>query len=620
LAEKLVRTTRRLADEINAEWFAVYVNLASRPELNPTNQERINRTLLLAEELGGRTRTLTGRSVAEAVLAYARKHNVTKVLVGKPLRPRWQEWLTGSIVDQLIRASEDIDIYVISTREEKHSPALPPEWQPHSSLTRYLISLALVAAVTGIGYLVRGTLESANLVMLYLMAIILSAALLGRGPALLATIASVLAFDFFLVQPYLTFAVTDSQYIITFVVLFIVSLVISTLTVQVREQAEAAIARENDTAALFELSSDLTAATDLKAVASVVLTHISQVFEREAVIFLPENSQLHPFDSTLGFEPDENELAVASWSFDHRQPAGHGTDTLQAASLRCLPLQTVRGIVGVLGVRPSHPNHLMPSEQRKVLSAFANQAALAIERASLAEQARHAELIQATEKLQTALLNSISHDLRTPLVSIIGALSRISDENLALDKKNHASLIDTARSEADRLNRLVGNLLNMTRLEAGAMHINPTPNDVQDVVGAALEQLADRLGSRSVKVEIPAGLPYIPLDFTLFVQVLVNLLDNAIKYSPPEEPIEIRVQPSGNALEIGVYDQGVGIPAEDLERVFDKFYRVQRPEQVTGTGLGLSICKGIVEAHGGRIWAENRKEGGTAIHIALPIS
>jgi two-component system sensor histidine kinase KdpD len=179
--------------------------------------------------------------------------------------------------------------------------------------------------------------------------------------------------------------------------------------------------------------------------------------------------------------------------------------------------------------------------------------------------------------------------------------------------------MDTARSEADRLNRLVGNLLNMTRLEAGAMHINPTPNDVQDVVGAALEQLADRLGSRPVKVEIPSGLPYIPLDFTLFDQVLVNLLDNAIKYSPPDKPIEIRVQQSGNALEIGVYDQGVGIPEEDLERVFDKFYRVQRPEQVTGTGLGLAICKGIVEAHGGRIWAENRKDGGTAILIALPL-
>jgi two-component system sensor histidine kinase KdpD len=260
----------------------------------------------------------------------------------------------------------------------------------------------------------------------------------------------------------------------------------------------------------------------------------------------------------------------------------------------------------------------MTSEQRQVLSAFANQAALAIERASLAEQARQAELLQATEKLQTALLNSISHDLRTPLVSITGTLSSLAEGGPALDDEGRRSLIETARGEADRLNRLVGNLLNMTRLEAGAMRISYQPCDVQDVIGAALEHLGDRLGVRPVEIDIPDDLPLIPMDFALIAQTLVNLLDNALKYSPPETPIAVEARITGDYLEIKVADQGIGIPPEDLQRVFDKFYRVQRPESVTGTGLGLAICKGIVEAHGGSISASNRLEGGTLITMTLP--
>jgi two-component system sensor histidine kinase KdpD len=618
LAEKLVRTTRRLADELNAEWFAVYVEVASKPELNLANRERLGKTLQLAEELGARTRTLTGRSISEAVLAYARKHNVTKIVIGKPVRPRWRELLAGSVVDQLIYASGDIDVYVISAWAETKQPVLPSEWTPHRPLSRYLLGVGLVALATLLGMVSRGNLEPANLVMLYLASTVIAAIFLGRGPSLLVSILGVLAFDFFLVPPYMTLAVSDTQYLVTFISLFVVSLVVSTLTARVREQAEAAIQREAHTSALYTLGRDLTSATDLRHVAEIIISHISQVFGREVAIFLPEKNQLRVFASSPGYHPYTNELGVAAWAFDHDQPAGLGTDTLPAASLRCQPLKTARGLIGVLGIHPKEPGRLLTPEQRQTLDSFAHQAALAVERASLAEQARQAELLQATEKLQTSLLNSISHDLRTPLVSITGALSSLREKTLMLDQEARDSLLETAYEEAGRLNRLVGNLLNMTRIEADAIHLKKEPCDIQDAIGAALEQLGERLAKRQVKVNLPPDLRLIALDIALFEQALVNLLDNAVKYSLPDTLIEINVLRDQDTVEIEICDRGIGIPTEDLERVFDKFYRVQRPESVSGTGLGLAICKGIVEAHGGTVRAEIRPGGGTIVTLSIP--
>jgi two-component system, OmpR family, sensor histidine kinase KdpD len=618
LAEKLVRTTRRLADELNAEWFALYVEMAQKPELNQANRERIGKTLQLAEELGARTRTLTGNSIPETVLGYAHKHNVTKIIVGKPVRPRWRELLSGSLVDQLVYASGDIDIYVISSEAESKQPTLPAEWRPHRPLGRYLVGLMLVSLATLVALVIRGKLEPANLVMLYLASTVIAAVFLGRGPSLLVSILSVLAFDFFLIPPYLTLAVSDTQYLLTFIGLFIVSLVVSSLTARVREQAEAAIQREAHTSALYTLGRDLTSATDLHQVAEIIIAHISQVFGREVAIFLPENGQLQVFACTPDYKPDTNELGVATWAFEHDQPAGLGTDTLPAAALRCQPLKTGRGLIGVLAIHPKEPGKLLTPEQRQTFDSFAHQAALAVERASLAEQARQTELLQATEKLQNSLLNSISHDLRTPLVSITGALSSLREKTLVLDQAGRDSLIETADGEAGRLNRLVGNLLNMTRIEAGAMHLKKEPTDIQDAIGAALEQLGERIDKRQVKVNLPSELRLIALDSALFEQALVNLLDNAVKYSPPDTLIEINVLQDPEAVKIEICDRGIGIPTEDLERVFDKFYRVQRPESVSGTGLGLSICKGIVEAHGGTVRAENRPGGGTIIMITLP--
>ena len=488
--------------------------------------------------------------------------------------------------------------------------------RPHRPWQRYLWSLGLVAAASLLSQPIHSLVSPVNLVMLYLAAVVIAAVYLGRGPAILTATLSVLVFDFFFVQPRFSFAVSDTEYLLTFSGLFIVGLVVSTLTARSQEQAEAARRREVQAVALYELSRDLASASALDDILQVVIRHVNETFSREAVILLPVGNELQPRASSADFVQDENELAVAAWAFKQGQPAGRGTDTLPAATVRYMPLKTARGVVGVLGVRPVDPSAYLAPEQRRLFEAFASQAALAIERAELAEQARQAQLSQAAEELQRALLNSISHDLRTPLVSITGTLTDLEENGTDLDEATRRSLIAMAREEAERLNRLVGNLLEMTRIEAGALRATEEPCDIQEVISAALDRLGSRLEGRPVTVEAPSVLA--PMDFVLMIQVLFNLLDNALKYSPSGTPIDVEAHVFDGALEISVMDRGFGVPPEDLGRIFDKFYRVHRPAGVSGTGLGLAICKGIVEAHRGRIWALNRPGGGTIFTVALP--
>ncbi len=620
LSEKLVRTARRLADELNAKWYAVYVETPGHAGLSQAQRDRVAQQMQLAEELGARAISLPGQSVSEIVLDYARRHNVTKIIIGKPLRARWVEWLRRSIVDQLVEKSGTIDIYLVTSQPDPVPVRVPEAWKPHPPLGRYLWGLGLVLAATAISALISPFIAAANLVMIYLLAVVLAAFYLGRGPAVMTSILGVAAFDFFFIPPHFTMAVSDTQYLLTFFGLFSVGLVISHLTSLVREQAEAAQHREAQTAALYELGRDLTITAGLEAVAQTAITHIGQTFGREVAIFLPEEKgPLKLYAVSPGLVIAENERAVADWAFKRSQAAGRGTDTLPDSSMRYQPLKTTRGVVGVLAVKPEQANQYLSADQRRTLDAFTNQVAMAIERARLIEQTHRAEILEITDKLQSALLNSISHDLRTPLVTITGALSSLADDDAQLDNASRSSLIETARGEADRLNRLVGNLLDMSRLEAGVVQIHRELCDIQDVIGAALEQLDARLTDRVVQIDAPHELPLISIDFVLISRVLVNVIDNALKYSPPGSPLEIRAQVAGAYLEIAIADHGSGIQPEDLTRIFDRFYRVQRPDHITGTGLGLSISKGMVEAHGGFMAAENNINGGATITLALPL-
>jgi two-component system sensor histidine kinase KdpD len=624
LSEHLIRSARRLADELKAEWMVVYIETPQLAAIAPDKRDRLTRILRLAEELGARSYVIPSSgsitATSQAIMEFARKNNITKIMVGKPLRPRWQEFLRGSLVDHLIHKSGDIDIYVVTSSDR---PAIPPEENPlrlHSPLRRYFWSLILVVAATAFGFLIGGRISATNLVMVYLLAVVIAAVYLGRGPAILTSVLGVLAFDFFFVLPYFTFVVSDTQYVITFIALFLVGIVISQLTARAREQADAAQQREAETAELYDLSRDLAATAELDVILRFLTQHVEQTFEREIVVLLPEGNRLIPRAASIGLDLGDEELAVADWVYRRGEPAGRHTNTLPAAQLRYLPLKTARGIVGVLGVgKPGTAERDLTLAERRLMEAFANQAAQAIERVKLAEEARQIKLLQAAEKLQNALLNSISHDLRTPLVSITGALTSLDEQSASLNEEHRKSLIVTAREEAERLNRLVGNLLSMTRIESGAIKLHREPGDIQDVIGTALEQLGKRIANRKVQVDVPVDFPLVSMDFTLMVQVLVNVLENAVKYSPEYCSIEVSAELEADIARIKIADRGEGIPPEDLTRIFDKFYRVQRPESVSGTGLGLSISKGIVEAHGGQIVARTRDGGGTVIIIELPL-
>ncbi len=618
LSERLIRAGRRMAAKLDAEWYVIYVETPARARPGQPDRDRVARMLRLAEELGAKTATLPGHNAAETIARFARAHNVTQLVAGRPLRSRLVELWRGSFVDQLIRKSGNIDVYIISSEGEATAPVQAQAQQPHAPWPYYLAALALVAAVSLLGHLLSSIVDPTNLVMFYLLAVVIAAVFWGHGPSILVALLSVAAFDFFFVPPRLTLAVSDTQYLLTFMGLLVVGLVISSLAARARDQAEAAARREADTATLLALSRDLTTAVELDEIVRKVVSHMGETFGREVFLLFPQGDALVPHASSPGLALEEDELAVATWSFQHGEPAGRGTDTLPAADGRYLPLRTPRGVIGVLGVRPAGDVHLTP-DQRRLMDAFAGQAALAAERAQLAQQAAESSLLLATQKLQTALLNSISHDLRTPLVSITGALSSLRDDAAYLDEAARRGLAEMAWGEAERLNRLVGNLLEMTRLEAGALRVVPEPSDPQDVVGAALAQLARPLQGHPVVVDVPAGLPLVPIDPVLIVRVLTNILDNALKYSAAGTPIEVSACDKGSAVEVAVADRGIGIPPEDLERVFDKFYRVHRADSVGGTGLGLSICRGIVEAHGGRIWARNREGGGTVVTLALPL-
>jgi two-component system sensor histidine kinase KdpD len=622
LSERLVRAGRRLARRLNAEWIAVFVETTQ--QLSSLDQQRVNETLRMAEALGAQTARINGRAVAETVVEFALSRNVTKIIAGKPLRSRWREWLSGgSIIDQIVRQSRDIDVYIIHGDPTPAAPAVttPVSTASTKNLRGILLTVLLVAAATLVGLPLRPYINPTNLVILFFVAVMLAAVWLGRTPAIIASLLSVLSFDLIFAPPYYILGFDDAEYLLSFLGLLAVGLVISTLTAQAREQELAARRRERQTAALYRLSQKLAAVSRLADVTEAAVTHVRLTFDKEAALLLPEGEgnrwrlQAH----THGFAVGDADTAVADWAYRNGQPAGCHTETLTTAAGTYLPLRSSGRCVGVLVVAFAPGEPPLAVEQQHLLDSFASQIALALEGVQSAEQARQTRLLEETEKLQTALLNAISHDLRTPLAAITGSLSSLREDAALLSPGAQQDLINNAWEEAQRLNRLVGNLLDMTRLESGAMKVVAAPNNVEELVGAALAQMGNRLKERRLRTIIPDHLPFVAIDLVLMVQVVVNLLDNAVKYAPFVETITIQARQVGEReVWLSVADRGPGLPEGKLAQVFDRFFRLTE-SGAAGTGLGLSIAKGIVEAHHGRVWAENRNGGGAVFTISLPI-
>ncbi len=622
-AARVVRAARRMATGLRAEWLVANVETPATVRLSNADRDRAVQTLRLAEQLGAETVTLTGHDVAAEVLAYARRRNVTRIVLGKPTRSRWREVLFGSVVNELIRHSGDIDVYIITGEREglqlaaAERPAPPVDW------VGYARALAVVAACTGVAALMFHHFAPANLIMVYLLGTVLAAWRLGRGPSILVSVLSVAAFDFFFVTPYLTFAVSDTQYVVTFAVMLAVAIVISTLTTRIRAHAEASRQREQRTALLYSMTRDLVSQQGLDELLRAAVRHIAEASASRVAVFLPDpDGRLVARTGGLGPGTDEpSERAVAQWVQEHGQIAGRGSATLPGARALYLPLTAARGTVGVLGIEPpSGGTAPVTPEQLHLLETFAAQTALAIERVALVDEAQQARLHSETERLRNSLLSAVSHDLRTPLATITGSASALVEQGAELDAAARRELAQAIQEEADRLNRLVQNLLEMTRLESGGIRVGKDWEPLEEVVGSALARVEKRLGDRRVDIHLPPDLPLVPLDPLLIEQVLINILDNAIKYTPEGSPIEISATAGDREVNVVVADRGPGFAPGEEALVFEKFYRGHAAGTRSGAGLGLAIARGIVEAHGGRISAANRPEGGAVFRFSLPLA
>ncbi|HVT33856.1 MAG TPA: sensor histidine kinase KdpD, partial [Rhodanobacteraceae bacterium] len=563
LSMRLVRSAARMANALHSQWLAVYVETPRHVRLPQAARDRILQTLRLAGELGAETANLSGESVAATLMDFARRRNVSRIIVGKPLRPRWRDRFDVSLVDELIRQSGTIDVYVISGEPGQDSPAAPRIPKRSSRWPQYAKALGVVALATLVSSLMKGRFELTNVVMVYLLGTVIVAARFGRGPSALAAVLSVGLFDFLFVPPSYSFGVSDTQYVITFGVMLTTALLISHLAALGKRQASVARQRERRAAELYALSRELARRRTIEELSKFLVRHVLASVDGEAAVLLPDaegriqdpehfcdRGVARPEASSVRYPVPGNDLGIAQWAYDHRKKAGLHTDTLASAGAMFLPLDALKRCIGVLGLRPSDPRQLAIPEQLGLVEALVNQAAVAMERVQLAQAARDADLEVESEKLRNVLLAAISHDFRTPLATIIGSASTLRDSEATLDEPRRRSLLDTLLHEAERMNRLVGNLLDLTRFSEGRVELRRDWIAIDELIGAVLARLRDALAQHPVTLHLPEDLPLVRGDEVMIEQVLSNLIENAARHTPDGTRVEIATAVASGALEV----------------------------------------------------------------------
>jgi two-component system, OmpR family, sensor histidine kinase KdpD len=622
----LIRYAKRLADRLHAPWTALYIETARYHRLDEPARDRIADCLRLAEKLGGEAITIPGGRVADDVVSYAEANNITHIVIGKSERSRWFEMLHGSVVHDLVRRAGNISVHVIAGEGEAAVPAKTTQTRPRTEPLDprpYLATTGIIAVALGVGLLLQQFLNVLNIALVFLTAILVSAIRFGLLPSLFACLVSVLAYNFFFLPPLYTFTIADPENVVALFFFLIVAIIASNLAGRTRNQVVTARQRARTTEELFAFSRKLAGIGTLDDLLWATVYQIASMLKVRVVLLLPAEGGIAV---RAGYPPedelDDADLAAAHWTWEHNRAAGRGADTLPGAKRLFLPLRTGRSPVGVMGIDRDEPGPPLTPDGRRLLDALADQAAIAIERITLAADIDHARVLAETERLRSALLTSISHDLRTPLASILGALTSLRSFGRAYDEDAREELMATIHAEAERLNRFIGNLLDMTKLEAGAIDLKLEGADLGEIIGTALQRAGKVLAGHRVEVQIDPDLPMLRLDYLLFEQVLFNLFDNAAKYAPPGSRVLVRARRDDATVIIEIIDEGPGIPPQDLERIFDKFYRVHAQDRRrAGTGLGLAIGRGFVEVLGGAIAASNRGDrSGAVFTIRMPVA
>jgi two-component system sensor histidine kinase KdpD len=626
--DHVVRSTARLAGQLGTEWHAIYIETPSLQRLPAAQREQILRTLKLAQDLGATTAVLSGNDIALAAVEYARSHNLSKITVGRG-HPTWP-WRTAHI-QRIAEYAPDIDLIEIGVAVNEPAPdkRAADQRESESSDIRnkqrawsYGWAAAASIATAVITTPMLAFLDLANIAMLFLLVVVLVAIRFGRGPSVMATCVSVACFDFFFVPPRFTLAIADFQYIVTFAVMLAVGLITGHLTAGLRFQARVASYREARSRALYEFARELSGALHTEQIFETTRTFIQRAFRAEAILLVPDaDGRLHLPESSSTVAATTSQLAVldcgiAQWAFDHAESAGLGTGTLPASKMFYLPLVAPMRTRGILAIEPEHRRWILIPEQRQQLDAFAALAAIALERVHYIEVAQNALVNMESERLRNSLLAALSHDLRTPLTSLVGV-----SESLASSKPPMApsqrDMAQALHDEALRMSALVSNLLDMARIQSGEIKFNLQWQALEEVVGSALRVSGSLLKQHLVSTQLARDLPLLRFDAVLIERVLCNLLENAAKYTPAGSRVVIAAQLHGAWVNVMVYDNGPGLPHGKEEQVFEKFERGERESAKPGVGLGLAICRAIIEAHGGKIDACVSPEGGACFIFSL---